>query len=270
MLVALYMALFSKKTEIWAVVYAQNIPVESLLSYDLLVFDREAHPPLALLKDGHRIVLGYMSMGEAEISRQNYEVVKALGMTVEPRQDWKGNPLIDVRKPEWSQYVLNTLIPDILKQGFDGVMIDTVDSIIWLEQKDPVRYAGLQRATIGLIKEIRAKFPKIYIMMNRGFDVLPYVGSDIDMLLAESTYTDRNVSTHQPEMVPMAIHDHYVTQLQAMQQRFRQLKIYTLDYWPPNDVVAVKAIYDQQRSYGFIPYVSAMELQEIVTEPKQY
>ena len=269
MLAALYGAFFSKKSEIWAVVYAQNIPVASLLPYDLLVLDRDAHPPLALLKDGKRIVLGYMSMGEAEISRQNYDNVSALGVETNPIPEWNGNPLIDVRKPQWRQYVLNTLIPDILKQGFDGVMIDTVDSLVWLEQKEPVRYAGLQRATIALIKEIRAKFPKIYIMMNRGFDVLPDVGGDIDMLLAESTYTGQSASTHQPEMIPLETHVDYIMQLKVAQKRFRHLKIYTLDYWPPSDVATIQSIYKKQRSNGFIPYVSTMGLQEIVAEPKQ-
>lgn len=256
-----------KKPERWAVYYSQMSPAEAFLPYDVLVFDRDGHPPLPTLDDGKRLLLGYVSFGEAEIHRKDYPQVQALDVLIDGVPGWQGNAFIDVRKPQWRDYILNTIIPDLMREGFNGVMLDTVDNLIWLEDKDPVAYAGIRRATIDLIHAIHQSFPQLHIMLNRGFSILPHVAADIHMLLAESVYTSWNTATATPAMAPPDIQQNYLRDIQKAQKQFPGLKVYSLDYWPPDAIEAIRAIYKQQRANGFIPYVTTPDLQTLHPEP---
>lgn len=254
--------------ERWVAYYTDKLPAGTFKSYDLIVFDRESHPPLETLKAQRKILLGYLSLGEAEKYRSNYAAIKEDNLLLKTsHHEWRGNPVIDGRKPEWSAYVLDVLIPDILAQGFDGIMIDTADSIIHVQAQNPTRYAGLQEALAQLIKQIRTRYPNIKIMLNRGFEILPQVEGDIDMVLAESIYADWKTG-NPSALFPAETYQRYVDLLKASQQRAKKLKVYTIDYWPPEDAEGIKNIYAAQRAQGFIPYVSTPDLQSVVPEPQ--
>lgn len=259
----------AQKPERWALYYANTLPAESFQPFDLIVFDRESHPPLDSLKTQHKTLLGYLSLGEAETFRETYfQYLKDHQLLVEMGPEWKGNPIIDSRKPEWIPYVLDVIIPAILKQGFDGVMIDTADSTIYLENNNPQTYGGLKQSFVGTVKAIRARYPKIKIMLNRGFDLLPDLGGDIDMLLAESTFSSWNEAQRECILLTTEQRQHYLTILEGAQRGSHRLKIYTLDYWPADDAARIKDIYERQREKGFIPYVTTFGVQTIAAEPK--
>ena len=105
-------------------------------------------------------------------------------------------------------------------------------------------------------------------MLNRGFELMPQLGNEVDMLMAESVHADWQPGQPPGGLFPDQVYKDYVRQLQAMQQQNRKLKIYTLDYWPPTDPQGIKRIYAMQRSKSFIPYVSTPDLQAVVPEPK--
>src|SRR5579872_4599043 len=200
--------------ERWVVYYANALPPNAFKPFDVIVFDSDSHPPLAALKEQHKLLLGYISLGEAEDYRDYYKDIESQHLLLEANPAWKGHRIIDVRKPEWTAYAINVLVPKVLAQGFDGIMIDTMDSVTHLEDEDPKQYAGMKQAAAQLIKAIRAHYPYIKIMVNRGFDLLPYVGEDIDMVMAESTY-----SLWSPGKTPSLVNDadrkHYIEMLHA-------------------------------------------------------
>ena len=257
-----------KKPERWVAYYTDALPASTFTPYHVVVFDRDSHPPLSPLISQNKILLGYLSLGEAETYRSNFQAIKANKLLLATGAEWKGNPVIDVRKPEWTDYVLDELIPGILKQGFDGIMIDTVDSVVWLENTHPQKYAGLKNAMVALIKSIHTRYPKMKIMLNRGFDILPRVIHDIDMFLAESTATTLNEHSKKFYFLPDGEREAYAHKLYAAKKQSSRLKIYTIDYWDTNDVQGMKKIYAMQRRTGFIPYVSTMDLQSYTKEPE--
>ncbi len=253
--------------ERWVVYYGSQLPAEAFLPFDVIVFDRQMHPPLPLLLQNHKILLGYVSLGEAETFRDNYQWIQDHQLILKTDERWKGNPVIDVRKPEWEAYVLNTIIPAVLAQGFNGIILDTADSVIWLEHTQPQNYAGLQQATVQLIKHIRDRYPNIKIMLNRGFPLLPQIGDDIDMVLAESIYPSPSTQNTYPPL-PNETYQNYLTVLKAAQKQSQHLKVYTLDYLEKGHVDGIRSFYRLQRSHGFIPYVGPSGLQDIIMEPE--
>ena len=257
-----------RKTERWVVYYTDALPASAFSYYHVVVFDREKHPPLSPLIAEEKTLLGYISLGEAETYRSNFTSIKEAGLLLGTGQEWKGNPVIDTRNPAWQAMVLDELIPALLKKGFDGIMIDTVDSIVWLENNNPSRYSGMKTAMVTLIKTIRARYPAIKIMLNRGFDILPQVAGDIDMFLAESTLSTLDHASKEFVLLSPAEREHYLRLLKAAKAKSPRLKIYTVDYWPTGDIEGVKKIYATQRRAGFIPYVSTMDLQAHTPEPQ--
>jgi len=246
--------------ERWVVYYTDKLPAEKFSSFDTLIFDSDSHPPLAPLKVKGKTLLGYISLGEAEKYRKFYPAIKQKGLLLKANKLWKGHTIIDVRKQAWADMVVNELIPGILAQGFDGIMIDTIDSV--------TQYDDMREGAMNLIRAIRARYPDIKIMLNRGFEILPYVAKDIDMVMAESTYTDIQPGAKKAIIVPEATQREYMNILTQAKQAAPGLKIYTIDYWPLKDIAGVKAIYAAQRARGFVPYVCKLDLQSLCEEPK--
>lgn len=246
--------------ERWVVYYTDKLPASAFDTFDLVVFDSDAHPPLAPLKAQGKTTLGYISLGEAEKYRSYFAKIKKKRLLRQANQMWKGHYIIDVNNPEWDAMVIHDLIPPILAQGFDGIMIDTIDSVTQFEEMRP--------GAIRLIKAIRTHYPDIDIMLNRGFEILPQVAGDIDMVMAESTYTDWQPGSKKAHLVDKETYQSYLDILKGAQRISTSLKIYTIDYWPLKDVAGVKRIYAWQREQGFVPYVGKLDLQSIHKEPQ--
>ena len=47
--------------------------------------------------------------------------------------------IVDVRSDVWRNLLLNDIIPSILKNGYQGIFLDTLDSAEALERQDPVK-----------------------------------------------------------------------------------------------------------------------------------
>lgn len=258
----------AQRPERWVVYYDDKLPASAFEPYDVIAFDSDAHPPITDLKGRGKILLGYISFGEAEKYRSYFKDVKSRGLLLGESPLWKGHYYVDVRKAEWTTMLLDELIPPILAQGFDGIMIDTIDSVVYPEIEHPDKYPGMKQGAINLIKAVRARYPNIKIMLNRGLEILPEVASEIDMVMAESIYTDWTPNPKKPVLVKEAEYKAYLDMIAKAQAISPKLKIYSMDYWNMKDAKGVKRIYKVQRANGFVPYVSTMDLQHLHAEPK--
>jgi uncharacterized protein (TIGR01370 family) len=253
----------------WAAYYAADGPVAPLAAFDLLVFDGDRHPPLSPLVDRGKTVIGYLSVGEVENTRAHFADVKNEGILLHENENWKGSYLVDVRDPRWSKRIVEQLVPEMLRRGFHGIFLDTVDNAPHLERTDPRRFRGMTDAMANLIRTIRLHYPQTKLIMNRGFEILPQVEQHIDMVLAESIFADYDFATRTYKLVPQNQYQELVKVLQTAKQRRPQLTVLTLDYWNPDDAAGITRIYSAQRANGFHPYVATVELDRIIEEPKR-
>lgn len=253
--------------ERFAVYYTNALPAERFADFDLMVFDSDAHPDFRSLKARGRHVLGYLSLGEAGDYRAYMPSLQSRGLLLGELPSAKGHYYIDMRNPAWVSLIVESLIPALLRQGFDGLMLDTVDTASVMESAEPKRRAGMKDAAARLIKTIRLHYPDMPIMVNRGFDVLPQIAGDVNMVLAESIYSFYDAKEKQSRLQPAEHYASVAAMLKSLQAEHAGLKIYTLDYWPPDDAEGVRAIYAAQRAQGFVPYVSTYDLQDIHAEP---
>ncbi|MBT5413295.1 MAG: endo alpha-1,4 polygalactosaminidase [Rhodospirillaceae bacterium] len=251
----------------WLVYYADSEPPEAFRAFDLLVLDSQFHPPLDVLRDRGKVLLGYISLGEVEQHRPWFEAVRAEGILLQENRFWPGSFFVDLRDKRWVERVIEELVPAVLHAGFDGLFFDTLDNPLYLEETDPQAYAGMTEAAARLVRAIRLNYPTVPIMMNRAYGLLPEVETAIDMVLGESVYADYDFETESYRHVETALYREQVALLKAAQARRPALRVMTLDYWNPEDRAGIEEIYRVQRSNGFEPYVATINLDVIVPPP---
>lgn len=249
----------------WAVYYSDLEAPERFAAYDLLVFDADSHPALEPLKNAQRVLLGYISLGEAEQNRRYFAATEPYRLSENP--NWPGSYFIDVRDRRWQRLVVSEIAPAVLARGFDGFFIDTVDNPIELERQDPVRYAGMKAATAILIRELRRRYPNAPIAMNRGYQLLPEVGQVLSYVLGESVYHTWDFRRKHYRHVPRSVYESQLDVLKNAAADFPRMQVLTLDYCNPSNEDRVREIYRTQRANGFQPYVSTIELNRLQPEP---
>ena len=251
----------------WVVYYADKEPVEAFAPFTLLVLDSEHHPPLRPLAERGKVLLGYISVGEVESHRPWYAKAKRWGILNDENPNWKGSFYVDLRDPRWTSLVVEELVPMLLRRGFDGVFLDTLDNPVYLEQTQPTKYKGMTDAAAQLVRAIRRNYPTIPIMMNRAYPLLPKVEREIDFELGESVYADYDFKTKTYKLVDRTTYLDQVKFLKDAQKRRPELRVMTLDYWSPTDPEGIRRIYKEQRANGFDPYVATIDLDSVVKEP---
>jgi uncharacterized protein (TIGR01370 family) len=257
----------STENEKFAVYYSDKAPVAKFKPYQLLVFDSSHHPPLQPLKEEGKTILGYVTLGEIDSANPSFASLKSHGLVLQENPNWKGSYYVDIRDPLWAKTMIEDTIPAVLRQGFDGIFLDTLDDPLDLEENDSTKYAGMTEAATHLVQAIRMHYPTIKIMMNRAYAILPAVASSIDMELGESVFADYNFDKKTYDKVDDEDYQDQLESLQDAKQANPQLKVYTLDYANPSDRKTIGEIYKIERENGFIPYVATVELDQVVDEP---
>ncbi len=256
-------------TQSWVVYYGHAHPFDDFAHYDIIAFDSDEYPALPKERKEGQTILGYLSTSEAETYRPYFDEIEALDVFIAKSDLWRDHIIIDIREERWRDYFVNTLVPKVLAKGFDGIMLDTIDSVIYLEEQHPKKYAGMKEAAVLLIKQLRKTHPDAKLMLNRGIPILHTLANDIDYVLAESTRVEYNFDTHEVNYFDDAIYAEYVETLKAAQAINPSLIVVTLDYWKmkkaESDTIA--AIYKEQRSHGFSPYVTTIDLKKHHKEP---
>lgn len=255
--------------ERWAVYYRSTLPYADFHPYRVVAFDSNDYPDFSP-RHKDQVVLGYLSTSEAETYRPYHGDIVGMGVVLPPSDRWPGKQVIDIRSQRWRDYFVDVLVPGVLAKGFDGIMIDTIDTPLWLEEQWPQEFSGMREAAIDLIRSIRRKHPEAKLMLNRGFQIVDAVAGDVDYLLAESIRLHYNPATEKASLVPQSIYDQLAGQLKAAKKRHSHVKVMSLDYtdMKKGSEQLIRQVYAEQRSNGFIPYMTTFDLAQRHEEPQ--
>jgi uncharacterized protein (TIGR01370 family) len=254
----------------WIAFYGQTADEEVLSAYDIVVLDPMFQGSIATIAKGRARVCAYLSLGEARILDAFYDRIDPAAL-LEDNPAWPGTRRIDVRQRSWKDLVLGGIIPFIAAKGFTGLMLDTLDTPPYLEQIDPVGKQGMGKAAVELVQAIRKSYPKMLVIVNRGYALLPNIIDYVDGVIAESLLTtpendgSGRFKWNEPADVAMQL-----SLLAPAEVRQIRVPILSLDYWDPGDVEGVRKIYSRQRQLGHHPYVATPVLDRIIPEPQPW
>src|SRR5262249_11013756 len=127
----------------WVAFYGEHADLSSFDGYDVVVLDPRFKGDVAALTARPATTLGYLSLGA--ISNQNpaFSQLTDPAALLHENPNWPGTFSVDARRPAWERLILQDIVPEILGRGFTGVFIDTVDSLVELENKDVQAYRGM-------------------------------------------------------------------------------------------------------------------------------
>ncbi len=123
---------------------------------------------------GHRLVLAYLSIGEAERYRFYwdqawYEPARKPAWLGALNLQWEGNYLVRFWHPEWQRIILDgpdSYLGRIKAAGFDGIYIDRADvHSDWAKEK-PDAEAAMAAFVHRLATEARRDNPKFLVIMQ--------------------------------------------------------------------------------------------------------
>jgi uncharacterized protein (TIGR01370 family) len=249
----------------WLAFYGATAEAAVLATYDIVVLDPAFQGSIGLVAAGGARVCGYLSLGEIRMSDPAVALLDPAALLPE-NPDWPGTHRVDIRHPTWRSLILDVRIPALVAQGFTGLMFDALDSPPYLEQLDRIRYRGMHAAAIELVASIRARWPDMMLIMNRGYALLPDLAGQVDAVIAESLMTSPGPLGEGFAWVDYHQFDLQLALLRPATRRNPPLPILSLDYWNPDDASTIGEIYRRERELGHHPYVATRSLDRIVPE----
>jgi polysaccharide biosynthesis protein PelA len=250
----------------WVVFYGQTADEAALASYDLVILDPGFLGSIEAIAKAGAMVVGYLSLGEVRTASPIFARLDPQAV-LDQSLFSSGTRRIDIRHPAWQALVLDHLIPEIRAQGFTGLMLDTLDTPPHLEQQDRKRNAGMRKAAIDLVRAIGKRHPDMKLIMNRGYALLPDLVGDLHALIAESLLTRPGRADGKIAWASEGEVAQQLTLLRGLKRSRPALPILSLDYWAPEDVATIEAIYRRERELGHHPYVAPPFMDQIVPEP---
>ncbi|MDF1760418.1 MAG: endo alpha-1,4 polygalactosaminidase [Coxiellaceae bacterium] len=227
--------------------YGSQPPVDELHAFDVVVVDPKSGVDPKKFNDKNSQAYAYVSIGEWHGDKKipNKKWVMARNRT------WNSYAL-DQSNPAWREYALTKIIAPLVKQGYQGVFFDTMDSYHLFAKTADAR-AKQEAGMVTLIQSVKKKFPHLHIILNRGFELLPKVNKDIDGVAAESLYAGWNHAKRRYVDVPKKSRDWLMQQMQAVKKY--GLWPIVIDYTNSADRKKAQKVADKIKADGFIPWV---------------
>ena len=111
---------------------------------------------LAALREDRKIILSYLSIGEAEDYRDYWQDGWEAGnpsFIDHENPEWEGNFKVKYWMQEW-QTIIDSRVAEIAEAGYDGVYLDIIDAYEYYEESDRVDAA---EEMVEFVSSIRDK-----------------------------------------------------------------------------------------------------------------
>lgn len=159
-------------------VYYGHDQEEKLKGFDLLIVEPKGHSREGIfsLRQSGSTVLAYISMIEIErddalLKTMSPDDFISINKEISVNSAYN-NLLLDISKPKIQKLFLARAI-SLLQDGYDGIFIDTLDSLEYLNIEGGSLDKMLKAAAMVLL-EIKRAFPDAVIIQNNGFNKVCY------------------------------------------------------------------------------------------------
>lgn len=235
------------------VYYGDYFPKICVAKYNVFILSLNSKGDITQITKNH-LVAGYLSLGEVDSKQTYFEKINHQKFILHKNPIWPDARLVDVRDAAWHRFILDEMIPKLIEKGFNGLFLDTLDSIIALEQSSPDRYNGSIESLILLIQQIKQQYPDLKLIANNAFSILPQIDSLLEYVLAESLYTAYDFRENKYQLAK----NDYRLKLVADVVSNLTSKCLVLEYAVESDMIS--KIREMNQAYKFPLFISNIQL----------
>jgi uncharacterized protein (TIGR01370 family) len=228
---------------------------------DLVVLSDDPRIPLGALP-AETLRLGYLSVGEINAeSRASRPPARDVSFLVEANPDWPGTVRVDIRDRGWRESLLTDEAPRLLRRGFQGFMLDTLDTAAYLEAKDPARFAGSRQALRDWLAALRDRFPHAILLAN-GTQSLTDAALYVDGYVVEGLFATYDPARHVYRPTTDSERAWKLAQIAAALD-IAQHPVFTIEYADAADPTLGEWAAAESTARGFKPYVTVREINSL-------
>jgi len=245
-------------TRRWVCYYGNDRGVLDVEGMDMFVLDPDSIGDITGEKQTDAIYLAYLCVGEAETYRWYWPKIKEEEWLIRENPSWPQHYLVDPRSREWRSLIVERVAARLLEKGYDGFMLDTLDTAEALVSEEALRYEGSASAMVRLVGELRQKYPEAVIVANGGLAIFPGISGYIDGVIYEGVRWTYDFATE--EYRPRTQSE--IEWIEERLQRVRNagLPIFALDYVDPKKPEKAEEVAKALRKAGYRPFVSGVNL----------
>ena len=252
---------------------------------DATAFDREDVVRMKRRADGkQRILLGYLSVGEAEEYRYYWksEWMKKASLFRKSKRpawldkenpDWEGNYKVHYWDPEWQAIIFGSpdaYLDKIIAQGFDGVYLDIIDGFEYYEKERPAAVEEMANFVSELAAYARSKAGEDFLIFGQNglrllavdtyLNALNGVGKE-DLFFREPSKAERAAGITASVLPSDESEINFSMPFLAMAQEAGKL-VLNIEY-PAGDPKLAMIAVERSRKAGFLPLIAHRELETI-------
>ena len=168
--------------------YAATVPTAPLVAHPLSNVHPDARVHLAAAQAAANTIPTYPSVGEMAGGAPYRGAARARGLPLAGRNTTRNSDLFDLTDPRWAEFFVNDLAAPAVRRGFDGLFLDTADSVDRVAPANPARTAALRAGLVAAVRRLRAAHPTAKIVINRGFFAFDELRDTIDGVLADERW----------------------------------------------------------------------------------
>jgi hypothetical protein len=165
--------------------YGAKPPRELFAHFDRVVVEADHLDTVPASGTVRAQPFAYVSVGEVNRSRPWHGDLPA--SLVLGHDDTWGSDIVDTASPAWKAFLLERVVEPLYARGFRGFFLDALDSYRKV-QGDSDAAARRVRGTADIVLAIKRAHPDVKVLLNRGFELLPLVGTRVEGLVVESLF----------------------------------------------------------------------------------
>lgn len=243
--------------------YGPKVPASLLNHYDRVVVEPDHMKKVPKPGSIHARLYAYVSLGEVNDSRA-YRTRIPKSWIKQRNAGW-GSNVIDTAHPGWPRFVVEQVLEPLYKKGFRGFFFDTLDSYQRLTA-DPAERKNHEAGLANIVRELKKRHSDVSILLNRGFELLPACGHQIDGIVVESMFQSWDASARRYTAVQKQQSDALIARVRDAKKKFH-VPITVIDYVPPEKKKLREATAKRIARLGFSPWITIPSLDAVGLGP---
>jgi polysaccharide biosynthesis protein PelA len=242
--------------------YSAAPPLDQLRGFDVVVVDPD-HPidPLKYREHAQQRsqLYAYVSVGEVLRSRAYFERLPTAWL-IGQNASWDSQ-VIDQSADGWPEFFVEKIVRPLWQKGYRGFFFDTMDSYT-LIAKDAASIKQQQDGVLRVLSLLHQRLPQARLIMNRGFEFLPFARQQVQAIAAESLFGRWDSTKKSYGQVPLTDRQWLLEQFQKARTEFGIQPI-AIEYVDPRKRAAMRSVARQVLELGITPYVTDADLSSL-------